>query len=125
MKNIAIYVHNLLDESIIKKIKQYYLDQDISSNIFIANDNIIENSSIQETATINGSHINWMKGTVVFTKISDFVKKKDQILSKSVLVINKNDIVDLTSKIIEECEILIVDTTKVRKVKNAELQHLK
>lgn len=125
MKNIAIYVHNSLDESSIKKIKQYYLDEDISSNVFIANDNVIENASIQETATINGSHINWMKGTVVFTKIEDFLRKKDQILGELVLVINKKDIVELTSKILEECKVLIVDTTKVRKIKNAELQHLK
>jgi hypothetical protein len=124
--NIAIYVkHNIDDLSLLEKIKDFYTKESLENNVFIANANIMDNALLQNFACINSTALSFMKGKVVFTRILDFVAEKDNVFGDIVLVIKKNQIVDLTPKIIEESQILISDTTKIRKIKNAELQHLK
>ncbi len=124
MNNIAIYLNSSVSNSLLDRIKEYYLDLDITNNVFVSHTNPIHMSTIN-TATISATHLDWMKGTIVFTTISDFLDKKDSVIAQCVLVVEKKGIAELTTKIIEEAEILVNEVSKLRKIKNAELQHLK
>ena len=124
--NIGIYVDRCINDiGLLNKIKTYYMQQNLLNNVFICNANVLDNALLQNFACINATALSFMKGKVIFTSILDFVKQKDNVFGEKVLVITKQQIVDLTPKIVEECEILVSDQTKIRKIKNAELQHLK
>lgn len=123
--NIAIYVKNTIDNTQIKTIKEYFLKQNYAANVFVANENIVQNNLMVDIATINTSNIHWFKETIVFTSIEDYLDNKENIIGQPVIVLNDKVLLSqLTEELIEKCELLLITNEKIRKVKNAELQSI-
>lgn len=124
MNSIAIYLrNNNFDDNLVRRIKDYFIDINPLYDIFVCSDNNLDRS-IQHSALFHSSCLDWIRGTVVFTSIEDYISKKDSILGQSIIVLDKKSILNLTKDMASDCDILIVETSRIRKVKNAELQYI-
>lgn len=123
--NIAIYVKAEVDIATVKKIKDYFIEQDYTANVFIANDNIIQIAGLDDFALVHASSIDWLDGKVIFTSVKDYKNMNSKILGDPMIVLkNKESFSDITPEIVDKCDLLLNTNTKIRKVKNAELQSI-
>lgn len=124
MNSVAIYLKsNNFDDNLIRRIKQYFTETNPLYDVFVCSDNNLDRS-IEHSALLHSSCLDWMRGLVVFTSVEDYMSKKDNILGQSIVVLDKKSITNLTKDIVSCCDILIAETSRIRKVKNAELQYI-
>ena len=126
--NIAIYsTKNNISTETINNIKNYFLSEDYTNTVFLASDIIIDNQTIQNIGIINSIHLNWFKGYVLYTSIKDYMQHKDKTIANPIILLaSKEETKELTTDIINNCELLITNKNKsIRKAKNAELHKFK
>lgn len=126
--NIAIYsTKNNISTETINNIKNYFLSEDYTNMVFLASDIIIDNQTIQNIGIINSIHLNWFKGYVLYTSIKDYMQHKDKTIANPIILLSsKEETKELTTDIINNCELLITNKNKsIRKAKNAELHKFK
>jgi hypothetical protein len=121
--NVAIYSKDNVNVDQIKKIKEHFLKEDYTANVFVANENVIQNSSLDDIGAINASNIHWFDGTIIFTSIEDYLNNSSDIIGQPIIILNdKTLLLKLDKDIVDKCKLLLMTNTKIRKVKNAELQ---
>lgn len=123
--NIAIYTKSTrTNPDKVNQIREYFLQENYTNIVFLAANGLINNQKIRDIASINSVHLDWFKGTVVFTEVEDYLENKNKIIGEPMLICPKENLQKIDKESLKKCEILILVNGTIRKIKNAELQPL-
>jgi hypothetical protein len=124
---VAVFVDNIVDETILSSIKSFFLKQDPYSSVFLSNLHVIQ-STVKDTAIINRYHLKWnhKDGIMLFLNVQDATENfRNYPMCEKQILLTKEELKNLTKDLIDNCKILIRQkNNQIRKARNAELQSI-
>jgi hypothetical protein len=123
MNQLGIYLSKKTDISQLQNVLVYILEKENIDKFFIV-DGIIPTNPEIGIASINLYSMLDYRNTVLFLNIEDFINKSHLLCCDKILIADKNHLSQLSKNLLKNTVIHIQEKSRLRKIKNAELQPL-